>query len=199
MTSPLFLPHSTLSVIFTAVSFGISQHFSAVPASSPLLLCLLLDILGLKRRCCPTVRDAAKHTKRRHVWRRRAGDGVRCHRASRLPCLDVRADVHPVRSPQLERSFGFPGVSAGKESARSAGDLGSIPGLGGSPGEGNGYPLQYCGLEKSMDRGALRATVHGVTKRRTRLSDFSLPLTVVCPYIHPTLTTAGRHGAAGRP
>ena len=44
----------------------------------------------------------------------------------------------------------FPGGSAGKESTCSVGDLGSIPGLGGSPGEGKGYPLQYSGLEKSM-------------------------------------------------
>ena len=47
--------------------------------------------------------------------------------------------------------LGFPGSSAGKESACNAGDLGSIPGLGRSPGEGNGYPRQYSGLENSMD------------------------------------------------
>ena len=46
---------------------------------------------------------------------------------------------------------GFPGGSNGKESACNAGDLGSVPGLGRSPGEGNGYPLQYSGLENSMD------------------------------------------------
>ena len=46
---------------------------------------------------------------------------------------------------------GFPGGSDGKESACNAGDLGSIPGLGRSPGEGKGYPLQYSGLENSMD------------------------------------------------
>ena len=56
---------------------------------------------------------------------------------------------------------GFPGGSDGKESACSAGDLGSIPGLGRSPGEGNGYPLQYSGLENSMDR-----TVHGSQRVR---------------------------------
>ena len=55
--------------------------------------------------------------------------------------------------------MGFPGGSAGKESTCSVGDLGSIPGLGGSLGEGNGYPLQYSGLENSMD-----CIVHGVTK-----------------------------------
>ena len=48
----------------------------------------------------------------------------------------------------------MPGGSAGKESARNAGDLGSVPGLGRSPGEGNGYSLQYPGLENPMDRGA---------------------------------------------
>ena len=58
----------------------------------------------------------------------------------------------------------------GKEyacSAGVAGDLGSISALGKSPGEGNGFPLQYSGLENSMDRGAQQATVHGVTKNRT--------------------------------
>ena len=50
--------------------------------------------------------------------------------------------------------WGFPGVSDGKESAYNAGDLGSIPGLGRSPGEGNGIPLQYSCLENPMDGGA---------------------------------------------
>ena len=57
--------------------------------------------------------------------------------------------------------------SASKESTCNAGDLGSIPGLGGSPGEGKSYPLQYFGLENSMD-----CIVHGVAKGLTRLSDF---------------------------
>ena len=61
----------------------------------------------------------------------------------------------------------FPGGLSGKESACNAGDLGSIPGLGRSPGEGNGYPLQYSGLENSMD-----CIVHGVAKSQTRLSNF---------------------------
>ena len=55
--------------------------------------------------------------------------------------------------------LGFPYGSAGKESARNVGDLDSIPGLGTSPGEGKGYPLQYSGLENSMD-----CIVRGVTK-----------------------------------
>ena len=78
--------------------------------------------------------------------------------------------------PKLLRDFysclyqmrlGFPGGSAGKESACNSGDLGSIPGLGRSPEEGKGYPLQYSGLENSMD-----CIVHGVAKSWTQLSDF---------------------------
>ena len=57
--------------------------------------------------------------------------------------------------------------SAGKESTCNAGDPGSIPGLQRFPGEGNGYPLQYSGLENSMD-----SVVHGVAKSPTQLSDF---------------------------
>ena len=67
--------------------------------------------------------------------------------------------------------MGFPGDSDSKESACNAGDLSSIPGSGRSPGEGNGYPLQYSCLENSMDGGAWQDTVHGVTKSRTRLRD----------------------------
>ena len=65
---------------------------------------------------------------------------------------------------------GFPGSSAGKESAYSAGDLGLIPGSGRFPGEGNGNPLQYSCLENPMDRGAWQATVHVVTRIRHNLA-----------------------------
>ena len=58
----------------------------------------------------------------------------------------------------------FPSGSDDKESACNAGDLGSIPGLGRSPGEENGNPLQYSCQENPMDRGAWQATVHGVSK-----------------------------------
>ena len=68
--------------------------------------------------------------------------------------------------------MGFPCGSAGKESACNVGDLGSILGLGISPAEGKGYPLQYSGLENSMDY-----TVHGITKSRTQLSDFQFHYT----------------------
>ena len=63
----------------------------------------------------------------------------------------------------------FPGGSDGKESACSSGDLGLIPGSGASPGEVNGYSLQYPCLENPMDRGAWQVIVHGVAKSRTRL------------------------------
>ena len=63
--------------------------------------------------------------------------------------------------------MGFPGSSASKESTCNAGDLGSIPGFGRSPGEGKCYPHQYSGLENFMDY-----IVHGVAKSRTQLSNF---------------------------
>ena len=65
----------------------------------------------------------------------------------------------------------LPVGSDGKESACNAGDPGSIPGSGRSPGEGNGNPLQYFCLQNSMDRGAWWAAVHVVAKSWTRLSD----------------------------
>ena len=61
--------------------------------------------------------------------------------------------------------------SDGKESACNVGDPGSMPRSERSPGGGNGYPLQYSCLENSMDRGTWWATVHGVTKGQTQLSD----------------------------
>ena len=67
--------------------------------------------------------------------------------------------------------LGFPGGSAGKESACNVGDLGLIPGLGRFTGEGKDNPLQYSGLENYMDN-----TVHGVAKSQTQLSDFHFHL-----------------------
>ena len=83
--------------------------------------------------------------------------GKICWRSNRLPT--------PV-------SLGFPGGSAGKESIHNARDLGSIPGLGRSPGKENGYPLQYSGLEKSMD-----CIAHGIAKSWAELSNFHFHLT----------------------
>ena len=82
-------------------------------------------------------------------------------------------------APQFEsiNSSVFPGGSEVKVSARNVGDLGLIHGLGRIPGEGNSDPLQYSCLGNPMDRGAWWAAVHGVTKSRTRLSDFTYLLT----------------------
>ena len=72
-------------------------------------------------------------------------------------------------------TWGFPSGSAGKESACSVGDLGSMPGLGRSPEEGKSYPLQYSGLENSMN-----CIVHGVAKSRTWPNDFHIYLIFWC-------------------
>ena len=81
---------------------------------------------------------------------------------SRVGKIHWRADRLP--TPEF---LDFPCGSADKESTCNAGDLDSIPGVGRSPGEGKVYPLQYSGLENSMD-----SIVHGVAKSQTRLSDF---------------------------
>ena len=78
--------------------------------------------------------------------------------------------------------MGFPGGSEVKASACIVGDLGLIPGSGRSPGEGNGNPLQYSYLENPMDRGAWWATVHGVSKSRTRLSNFTFTFTFISEF-----------------
>ena len=73
-------------------------------------------------------------------------------------------NAHDACLMSLIFTLGFPGGSDGKEFACNVGDLGLIPGLGRSPGEGNGYPLQCSCLENPMDRGAWQATVHGVAE-----------------------------------
>ena len=75
--------------------------------------------------------------------------------------------VQRITRNRLHAPMGIPGSSAGKESACNAGDLSSIPGLGRSPEEGKGYPLQYSSLENSMD-----CIAYGVAKSQTWLSDF---------------------------
>ena len=82
------------------------------------------------------------------------------------------------KNPLLwSRHPGFPGGSEVKASACNAEDLGSIPGSGRSPAERNGNPLQYSCVENPMDGGTWWATIHGVTKSRTWLSDFTHSLT----------------------
>ena len=109
-----------------------------------------------------------------------------------------RKRMHSVRNaaPQSNQFYrlpifylGFPGGSEDKASACNAGDPGSIPGLGRSPGEGNGNPLQYSCLEYPMDRRAWWATVHRVAKSRTQLSYFTYYLLFHCkgPFLKPAL------------
>ena len=90
-----------------------------------------------------------------------------------LDDFSLRSGVSKVWSKGQIQPKDFPGGSDGKASVYNAGDPGSIPGLGRSPGEGNGNPLQYYCLENPMDRGAWQATVHGIAKSQTRLSDFT--------------------------
>ena len=78
-------------------------------------------------------------------------------------------------------SVGFPCGSAGKESVCNAGNLGSILGLGRSHGEGKEYPLQYSGLENSVD-----CIIHGVTKSQTQLSDFQCAERHHIAILHPS-------------
>ena len=66
---------------------------------------------------------------------------------------------------KLRKLWGFPSSSVVKTPPANVGDMGSIPGSGRSPGEGNGYLFQYCCLENPMDRGAWQATIHGLTKK----------------------------------
>ena len=99
--------------------------------------------------------------------------------------------------------MGFPGGSDGKETACNAEDLGLITGLGRSPGEENGYSLQYSSLENSTDRGDWRAIVHGIAKTQTLLSDFhffiikititSVPSSTCMISFHPTKTLQIRY------
>ena len=95
---------------------------------------------------------------------------------SRFPNLGIRQkNWEPLGNLTLKASLDsyteltqdFPCGAAGKESACNVGDLGSIPGCRRSSGEGNGYPLQYSGLENSTDRGDLQVTVHGITMNQT--------------------------------
>ena len=95
----------------------------------------------------------------------------------------LMACIHLIISAYIY--MGFPCGSAGKESTCSVGDLGLIPGLGRSPGEGKGYLLQYSGLENSMD-----CIVHGVSKSLTQLSDFHFTIGIIhSPLCKPWLLT----------
>ena len=106
-------------------------------------------------------------------------------------CVCVCAE-EPILKTRLALSRGLPGCLEGKESARSAGDPGSISGSERSPGGGHGNPLEYSCLENPMDRGAWRATVHRVAKSQTGLS--KARATHTHTHTHPqTLTHTDSH------
>ena len=99
--------------------------------------------------------------------RRRMGEVELAGKRTRTTVLQIADDCLPFYQCYSLKLMGCPDGSAGKESTCGVGDLGSIPGLGRSPGEAKNYPLQYSGLENSMDW-----IVHGVTKSQTRPSNF---------------------------
>ena len=107
--------------------------------------------------------------------RKRWGEGQCKHRRGKSVSVGLYeimcVKLLKVGRPTIE--LDFRGGSDSKESACNTGDPGSVPGSGRSPGEGNGNPLQYSDLENPMDGGSWQATVHGVTKSWTRLSDFT--------------------------
>ena len=97
--------------------------------------------------------------------------GLPCPSPWDLPDTTVDLCLTSLTLAGSSSPLGFPDSSVGQESACNVGDLGSIPGLGRSPGEGNGYLLQYSCLENSMDERAWQATVHGVIKSQTQLNN----------------------------
>ena len=86
---------------------------------------------------------------------------------TQMELLKMKNTIPDMKNTLMEHLSTGASLIAGKETACNAGDPGSIPGSGRSPGEGNSYPLQYSGLENSMD-----CIVHGVAKSWTQLSDF---------------------------
>ena len=117
--------------------------------------------------------------------------GKESHLQCRRPQLDSWVGKIHWRRDRLPTPvfLGFPSGSAVKESSCNAGDQRSIPGLGRSPGEGIGYPLQYSGLENSID-----CIVHGISKSWTRLSDFHFHF---IKFIGPAFATAPQATLSG--
>ena len=158
------------------------------------ILLMLLEPLPKNPQSCPTLWGSVPVHQAHSVWRVCPGPGVlwrHCFRSQVIPSHQQNALTWAFTS--LIKGFSSSSVPhflykslrkrvvvwtlvspiSHKVSACNEGDPGLIPGLGRSPGEGNGNPLQYSCLENSMDWGAWWATVHGVAKSRTRLSEFT--------------------------
>ena len=175
-THPL-QPHNTVNLEIRAqhTNFG-GKTFRSERHHTLFLWCLsVLTLLQFILRTFPEANESSPKVSYELIWR----PLLPLLPALRWPpaCPTIWSDRLSSPIIRASLSLGFPCGSAGKESACDAGDLGSIPGLGRSPGEGKGYPLQYSGLENSMD-----CIVHGVAKSRTRLSDF---------HSHFTFSTCG--------
>ena len=128
----------------------------------------------LLQRIFPTLRSnpGLPHCKQDNLLSEPPGKSARC-----IKCIFnlqwVYGDIISPKSRNIHMMLITCLILSVLVAACSAGDLDSIPGLGRSPGEGNGNPLQYPCLENSMDWGAWWVTVHGVAKSQTRLSDFT--------------------------
>ena len=127
-------------------------------------------------KCLPAIQETRFNLWARKIpWRRKWQPTPvllpgKFHGWRSLVSYSPRGCKEPDMVELLHFHFHFPCGSGGKESVCNVGDLGLIPGLGRSPGEGNGYPFQYSCLEKPMDRGARQATVHGVSRVRRDLA-----------------------------
>ena len=142
---------------WTLLQAFLNSLFSSVAQSYP----TLCDPMGYSKPGLPVHHQLPEFTQTRVHW---VGDAIQpSHPLSPSPPLTLNLSLD-----QGLFLRGFPGGSDSKESACNARDLGSFPGSGRSPGEGNGYPLQYSCLENSMDRGTWQATVLEVTKSRTQ-------------------------------
>ena len=121
------------------------------------------------------------------------GWGPRCLRQARQlgPAdwlqLSLSLESPASRQAEMDTVGSCPGTLAGQESACSAGEPCSVPRSGRSPGDGNDNPLWYSCLENSLNRGAWGATVHGVSKSRTQLSDFNFSVFPVSQWLFPSL------------
>ena len=166
-------PPAQVLPVFIAVAAGVGPWSGCKGEARRLLLpdCQALSTgsqeLG-RGSCLHLLADVLVHS---HEHDRSWGSGRQVYFKEPQMEHTFRKQPRHHRHLGLGPSLSFPSGSDGKESACNTGDPGSIPGLGRSPGEGNGNPLQYACLENPMDRRAWRATVHGVAKSQTQVSD----------------------------